>query len=454
VESTFGGFIEGGEMNDRASLVALRPPPGSSAKVWASHISTCWRATFEGILETGRLLIAAKEALPHGEFGPMVTNDLHFDKRMVERLMTIARDQRISNASNSPFLPPVWTTLYDLTSLDDDRFEAGIKNGTIRPDMTAKDIAPYLGKKNADTRRKLAQGLSDAAALQPTGRKFPVLYADPAWRRKAGIGNRAYENHFPTMSWEDILAMPVAERLSPDGWGFVWIPRAHLLALVEIELETPLGSCRMSVPLAWAIQIKWGFSAYSTCCVWTKTDEEVPDDQGTGLVFFDQDELLLVFKRGRGLPKPDTDVKVGSNHRERAGKHSAKPTYYRDMINAMTGTLPVLELFAREDENNWLPPNFYTWGNQSLNTAERIADDSRTNHQPESVPDSVGTDARQSSRASVSEPASAEPTTPHMPADAGSPSSLPEIILPGMAPTFEYVAAFTDLTPAGTARAS
>ena len=440
-------------MNDRASLVALRPPPGSSAKVWASHISTCWRATFEGILETGRLLIAAKEALPHGEFGPMVTNDLHFDKRMVERLMVIAADARISNASNSTFLPPVWTTLYDLTSLDDEKFEAGIKDGTIRPDMTAKDISPYLGKKNADARRRLAQGLSDAAALQPTGRKFPVLYADPAWRRKAGIGNRAYENHFPTMTWEDILAMPVAERLLPDAWGFVWIPRAHLLALVETEIETPLGRCRMKIPLAWAIQINWGFDSYSTCAVWTKTDEEFPDDHGTGLIFFDQDELLLCFKRGGGLPKPDSAVKFGSNHRERSGDHSAKPTFHRDMINAMTGNLPVLELFAREDDEHVLPPNFYTWGNQSKNSAERITDDSRTNHDTESVPDSVDTDARQSS-ASVSEPASDRQSSSPPVAGAGSPSCLPEIILPGVAPTFEHIAAFTDLTNPISARAS
>ena len=40
------------------------------------------------------------------------------------------------------------------------------------------------------------------------------------------------------------------------------------------------------------------------------------------------------------------------------------------MINAMTGGLPVLELFAREDAEHVLPPNFYTWGNQSKGTAE------------------------------------------------------------------------------------
>jgi hypothetical protein len=80
----------------------------------------------------------------------------------------------------------------------------------------------------------------------------------------------------------------------------------------------------------------------------------------------------------------------------------------------------------------------------------RITSESRTNHKPESVPDSVGTDARQSS-ASVSEPASDHPPSV---AGAGSPSYLPEIILPGVAPTFEHIAAFTDLTNPISARAS
>jgi N6-adenosine-specific RNA methylase IME4 len=309
----------------------------------------------------------------------------------------------------------------------------------------AKIIEDEEGPRNAESRRNLAQTLSDATALQPTGRKFPVIYADPAWRRKAGIGNRAYENHYATETWDEILAMPIVNRALPDSWLFLWIPRAHLLALHPTEIDTPLGRCKVKLPLAYAVAQAWGFDAYSTCFIWTKTDEECPEDHGLGLIVWDQDEVLCLFKRGRGLPKPDTDVKVGSNHRERATDHSAKPTYYRDMINAMTGNLPALELFAREDDEHVLPPNFYTWGNQSKNSAEQIADESETNHDTKSVPDSVGTDAHLAV-ASVSEPASDRQSSNPPVADAGSPSCLSEIILPGMAPTFAEFAAFTDLT--------
>lgn len=240
------------------------------------------------------------------------------------------------------------------------------KRGRIANDV----LLDELRTRNRDSRRRLAQELSDCAALQPSGRKFPVVYADPAWKRKAGIGNRAYENHYSTDAWSRILAMPVAQRTLPDAWLFLWIPRAHLLALHPVEIDTPLGRTTVKLPLAWAVAQAWGFDTYSTCFIWTKTDEGNPGDHGLGLIVWDQDEVLCLFKRGNGLPMPSGAEKVGSNHREPAGKHSAKPTFYRDMINRMTGGVPVLELFAREDDEHVLPPNFYTWGNQSKGTAD------------------------------------------------------------------------------------
>ncbi len=241
------------------------------------------------------------------------------------------------------------------------------KRGRLATDV----ILSATATRNAESRRQLAQELSDASALSATGRKFPVVYADPAWRRKAGIGDRAYENHYTTQAWDEILSMPVKDRVLPDAQLYLWIPRAHLLALHPTEIDTPLGRTKVKLPLAYAVAQAWGFDAYSTCFVWTKTDEENPDVHSLGLMVWDQDELLLLFKRGKGLPKPDTDVKFGSNHRERAGRHSEKPAFYRDMINAMTGGVPVLELFAREDAEHPLPENFFTWGAQSTNSAEQ-----------------------------------------------------------------------------------
>jgi N6-adenosine-specific RNA methylase IME4 len=232
-----------------------------------------------------------------------------------------------------------------------DRFEQTSRDrGRIAMDVILGETA----KRNAESRRQIARELSDTSAQMPIGRKFPIVYADPAWQRKAGIGNRAYENHFPTMSWDAICELPVADMVLPDAWLFLWIPRAHLLATTRMAHDLGLGtSVEIEVPLAWRVARAWGFSRYSTCFVWTKTDEQVPDDHGNGLVAWDQDELLLLFKRGNGLPKPETDQKFGSNHRERPRAHSRKPDFYRHMIRAMAGEgVPVLELFARKDPEN------------------------------------------------------------------------------------------------------
>jgi N6-adenosine-specific RNA methylase IME4 len=220
--------------------------------------------------------------------------------------------------------------------------------------------------------RSLARELSDTAALEPGGRKFPVFLADPPWQRRAGFGNRAYENHFPTMTWDAICALPVAEMVLPDAWLFLWIPRAHAFAVTTMTVETAAGPIGVPATLAHRVARSWGFDQYSTAFVWTKTDDDHPEDQGNGLVVRDQDELLLLFKRGRGCPKPASDEIFGSNHRERSKPlgHSRKPDFYRQMITTMTGGLPVMELFARADSDHPLPAGWSSWGNQAVAVEE------------------------------------------------------------------------------------
>ncbi len=226
--------------------------------------------------------------------------------------------------------------------------------------------------KQRETRRAVAQALSDTSAKLAGQRKVPCIYADPAWARKAGIGGRAYENHYETMDWHAIMALPIADLMLDDGWLFLWLPRAHLLSLIKVKQPVQIADgswhdVEIATPLAWAIAKAWGCDSYSTLAVWTKTDDEYPDDHGTGLIFYDQDEILCLFKRGNGLPMPETTVKFGSNHRERSKPlgHSRKPQFYRDMIAAMTGGLPVLELNYRYDPEFPLPPNWEAWGNEA-----------------------------------------------------------------------------------------
>lgn len=282
-----------------------------------------------------------------------------------------------------------------LAEMDRDEFERALERQAEEMRAGQGRVAMDLLKVGAEEkgrahRRNLAAALSSQSAELPAGPMVPAVYLDPPWRRQGGIGDRAYENHYPTMTWPEILAYlrQVAPRLLPDSWAFMWIPRPHLLALIEIEVEVTIAAtgevtlARVDMPLAWACAQALAMDSYSTCFVWTKTDADFPDDSGSGLIAWDQDELLLLFKRGRGLPKPSGAEKFGTNHRERPREHSRKPDHYRHMIATMVGCaadgrpLPVLELFARIDSEHPLPPGWLAAGNQAESRQDEIDDSS------------------------------------------------------------------------------
>lgn len=61
----------------------------------------------------------------------------------------------------------------------------------------------------------------------PETKKYSVIYADPPWRYDMKRGNGVAENHYPTMSMEDICALPVAELAAKDSALFLWATRGH-----------------------------------------------------------------------------------------------------------------------------------------------------------------------------------------------------------------------------------
>lgn len=206
-------------------------------------------------------------------------------------------------------------------------------------------------------RRVLEDALSDQSALMAGGRKFPVIYADPATKFRAGIGNRSIENHYVTMTMDKICALPVADRCLPNARLYVWTTVPQLADTITRILPA------------------WGFE-YSSCCCWDKTEPDHPNEMATGFVFRNQHELLIYATRGK--PAGPAVVPM-SMYRERKREHSRKPDYYREMIHLMTGGtiddgawfggLPVLEMFARIDAEHPLPPRWESWGNQATDSS-------------------------------------------------------------------------------------
>jgi N6-adenosine-specific RNA methylase IME4 len=165
-------------------------------------------------------------------------------------------------------------------------------------------------------------------------RLFPVVYADPPWRYEhSQTANREIENHYPTMTLEEICALPVGDIVTPDSILFLWTTSPKLEESMQVIAA-------------------WGFT-YRTCLVWVK------DKIGMGYYARQRHELLLVAKRG-SIPVPDTDARFDSVIECPRVEHSKKPDVVYEMIDKMYPHFDKVELFARQTTDGW-----YTWGNQS-----------------------------------------------------------------------------------------
>ena len=164
--------------------------------------------------------------------------------------------------------------------------------------------------------------------------KYPVVYADPPWRYDfSATTSREIENHYPTMTIEEICALPVADIVTDDAVLFMWATVPKLEESLKV-IEA------------------WGFN-YRSSFAWVK------DKIGMGYWARNQHELLLVAVRGR-FPPPHESVRVSSIIHGDRTKHSAKPESTYEIIESYFPSLPKIELFCRSPRNGWS-----VWGNQS-----------------------------------------------------------------------------------------
>lgn len=165
-------------------------------------------------------------------------------------------------------------------------------------------------------------------------KKYQIIYADPPWRYEyppMGATNRSIENHYQTMSIDEIKALPIP-RTETDCVCFMWATAPKLKECID-ALES------------------WGFQ-YRTCLSWDK------EKMGMGYWFRNQHELLLVGLRGKFSP-PVPSKRIRSVYREVRGKHSKKPDFIRNWIMECFPDIPKVELFARQKTEGW-----DVWGNE------------------------------------------------------------------------------------------
>ncbi len=139
---------------------------------------------------------------------------------------------------------------------------------------------------------------------------------------------------YPTMTLNEISALPIAAVAAADAHLFVWTTQRYLV-WTQAAVAT------------------WGFD-YRKLLVWAKP----PTGFSLGGAFGNACEFVVYATHG----KPETIGKVPRDWWEwsRSG-HSVKPEAFLDTVESICPG-PYLEMFARRQRLGW-----DTWGNEALN---------------------------------------------------------------------------------------
>lgn len=136
---------------------------------------------------------------------------------------------------------------------------------------------------------------------------------------------------YPTMSVEEITALPINELANKDAHLYVWVTNSHL-------------------PYVFEIIKAWGFN-YSTTLVWAKNAL----GGGLGGTFKITTEFLIFARRNSLKTK---EMTIGTwfnekrNYENGVPKHSLKPKFFHELIEK-TSPGPYLEMFARKTYKDW-----------------------------------------------------------------------------------------------------
>ena len=189
-----------------------------------------------------------------------------------------------------------------------------------------------------------------------SGQRYRTIVGDPPWpikdsgprtRSTAGFWDRPNATGmvsrvpYPTMSLEEIAALPIDTYAEPDAHLYVWTINAYIEQTYEIVRS-------------------WGFKP-STLLTWCKA----PMGIGLGGAYTITTEYVLYARRGTLKPTRRWDstwfqFKRPYNHNG-APAHSAKPEGFLDVVEQVSPG-PYAELFARRARFGW----DYPIGDQAL----------------------------------------------------------------------------------------
>ena len=104
-------------------------------------------------------------------------------------------------------------------------------------------------------------------------KKYNIIYADPPWRYDMNRGQGAAENHYPTMSIQEICRLPVAELAAKDCALFLWVTFPQLQD--AMKLFEAWGFTYKTLGFAWVKQNKSGKGFFFGMGYWTRSNVEI-----------------------------------------------------------------------------------------------------------------------------------------------------------------------------------
>lgn len=185
---------------------------------------------------------------------------------------------------------------------------------------------------------------------------YRAILMDPPWKyltwSKKGAG-RSPDNHYPTMTVDELKALPVRDVAAKDCVLFMWVIDSHVQ--IAFELLAAWGFKYKTIGFYWAKTNKDG-SWFMNTGHWTRANPESVMECYLGDT---EQEVERAFLSTIGHPSRRED---GKNVRRLIVsprmEHSRKPEETHRRIEALVDG-PYLELFARRPYGEWT-----VWGNE------------------------------------------------------------------------------------------
>lgn len=212
-----------------------------------------------------------------------------------------------------------WERLADIDPADFEDYVAETRAKGER--ITAS--APLKLARN-DEKAELAAELRAKPVPQATGR-FNVIASDPPWayEKRAGDVTHRADLPYPSMTTDEICALPVAERCEDDCILWLWTTNAFMRD-------------------AFRVLDAWGFQE-KTILTWVK------DRMGTGDWLRGQTEHCILAVRGKPIVQLTNETTVLHGP---VREHSRKPDEFFAFVERLCPG-PKLEMFAREPRAGW-----------------------------------------------------------------------------------------------------